>query len=484
MKYLSLYTLIILISCNSDQPKPSATDASAGGPDAPKSLITDTATLSRDLFNSRAFETVIWGMPIVNSDRMFQAMKKAGGNYNQLVYWSGPSDWKNQTLTPNGDAMYFMPFINTKEAGPMVLEIPPAGEGSIVGSLMDYWQMAIEDIGTAGIDKGKGGKFLILPPDHSGTIPPGYIPMRSYTYQTYALLRSIPKSTSEADTKTAVEYGKRIKLYPFSQKNAPPNTTLIDVRGQVFDATIPYDASFFESLNNMIQLEPWLERDRVMINILQTIGIEKGKPYAAATAKAAQIAEAAQKAKVWLANYYETSYEPFFPSSKWFLPADPALIKATSGSYADRSIYPLDSRACTYYAAFSGVKHLGAGQFYLFVSRDKNNNILDGSKNYKLHVPPSVPVNQYWSLTLYDFDTHAFIRDVAYPSRSSLNPAIKKNADGSVDIYVGPEAPEGSKDNWIPTRKGGRFEGLFRLYGPTEAFFEKKVWVLPDFEAM
>ena len=59
-----------------------------------------------------------------------------------------------------------------------------------------------------------------------------------------------------------------------------------------------------------------------------------------------------------------------------------------------------------YYCAFSGVKHMGAGQFYLFITRDTHGDPLDGSATYRLHVPPNAPVKQYWSAMLYDFATH------------------------------------------------------------------------------
>ena len=127
-------------------------------------------------------------MPAVNYDLMYQAMVKAGGSFNQIVFWSRPSDWKNQTLTPNPDTIYLMPFFNTKDVGPLVLEIPPAGEGSITGSIMDGWQAPLEDVGP-GVDKGKGGKYLILPPDYEGKAPEGHIPLASETYGGYAVLR-------------------------------------------------------------------------------------------------------------------------------------------------------------------------------------------------------------------------------------------------------------------------------------------------------
>src|SRR5438034_10849773 len=108
-----------------------------------------------------------------------------------------------------------MPFFDTKDVGPVVLEIQPADEnGSITGTVMDCWQAALEDVGPAGVDKGRGGKYLILPPDHQDAVPDGYIALRLDNYQGYALARSILKSGSDADLAQAVAYGKRIKLYP------------------------------------------------------------------------------------------------------------------------------------------------------------------------------------------------------------------------------------------------------------------------------
>ena len=132
----------------------------------------------------RAVEAVIWGIPAVNFDRMYQAMvhdARAGEGSNKVVFWSRLFDWKNQTLTPNPDSIYVMPFFNTKDVGPMVLEIPPAGaDGSITGSIDDCWQTAVADVGPAGTDEGKGGKYLLLPPGYKDKVPSGYIPLETY----------------------------------------------------------------------------------------------------------------------------------------------------------------------------------------------------------------------------------------------------------------------------------------------------------------
>jgi hypothetical protein len=113
------------------------------------------AQLAERTQHRRAIEAVIWGMPAVNADLMFQAVREAKGDFNQVVYWSRPVSSENQTLTPNPDTIYLMPFYNTKDVGPMVLEIPPADEdASITGSIDDAWQEALEDVGPAGVDKG------------------------------------------------------------------------------------------------------------------------------------------------------------------------------------------------------------------------------------------------------------------------------------------------------------------------------------------
>src|SRR5207245_9604891 len=130
---------------------------------------------------------------------MYQAMVHTRATHTQARPRSKLPSWKIQTISPNPDAVYLMPSIITKDVGPVVLEIPPATDGTIVGSIDDAWQTAIEDVGPAGVDKGKGGKYLLLPPDYKDKIPPAYLPMPSATYQCYALLRSILKTGSDAD---------------------------------------------------------------------------------------------------------------------------------------------------------------------------------------------------------------------------------------------------------------------------------------------
>jgi hypothetical protein len=448
----------------------------------PDSSITPAQLAERTL-HRRAVEAVIWGMPAVNAELMFKAVREAKGDFNQVVYWSRPVSWKNQTLTPNPDTIYLMPFYNTKDVGPIVLEIPPADEdASITGSIDDAWQTALEDVGPAGVDKGKGGKYLILPPGYNEKLPDGYIALPSATYTGFVLLRSNFKSGSDADIAKAVAYGKRIRFYPLSQVGSLPETRFFDAIDTVFDSTIPYDLRFFETLARFVQREPWLERDKVMIEQLKAIGIEKGKPFKPDAGRQKILKDAAREAHAWLDLTYETVFTPpFNEGAHWALPALPGVTEGMMTNFANPDAYPVEGRGVAYSMAFFSVKHLGTGQYYLMTIVDKAGKPFDGGSNYRLNVPTNAPVKLYWSATVYDRATHALIRDMKWSSRSSNTPGLQKNKDGSVDVYFGPKAPESKESNWVPTSADGKFEVLFRLYGPEKPLFDK-TWKLPDIE--
>jgi len=309
--------------------------------------------LARRTIERRAVEAVIWGIPAVNYDLMRQAaIHEAKGAENQIVYWSRLPSWKNQTLTPNPDAVYLMPFFNTR-AGPMVLEIPPASdEGSITGDIDDVWQVPLEDVGPEGIDKGKGGKLLILPPGYKDKVPKGYIALPSETYGGFALLRTILRGGTDADIAKAVAYGKRVKLYPLTQAANPPVAAFVDATNVVFDGTIPYDLSYFQSLDHIVQTEPWLERDKAMIDQLRSLGIEKGKPFSPDPKTKEILDGGAREAKAWLDARLETLLSPpYFEATHWALPTSSEVVEevveGTSTDFAKPDSYPVDGRGIT-----------------------------------------------------------------------------------------------------------------------------------------
>jgi len=472
-----ILSTLILANCADNQSTSDTSEKSTGN-----DSTFQAANVEERVAYSRAFNAVVWGMPAVNFELLHESLLKANGDFNQVVYWSGLISSKNQTLTPNPDVIYINPLYDTRQ-GPVVLEIPPAeGVSSLTGSLDDAWQTAIEDIGPAGVDKGKGGKYLILPPGYTDKVPKGYIPMPSSTYTGFAILRSNLTDGSEKDLARAVDYGKKVKIYPYSQAAHPPETTFVDLIDVDFSNTIPYDLHFFEMLDQFVQREPWLTRDMVMIDHLASIGIKKGKSFEPDVRTQEILKGAIADAHDWLDKKYEQLFTtPFYEGTHWTLPASPDFAKAIMANYEVPDIYPVDERAVSYSIAYFSAKHLGTGQFYLMTPKDKNDQSFDGSKTYRLHLPANVPVKLYWSVTAYDRETHALIKDVKYASRASTTPGLQKNSDGSTDIYFGAKAPEGKESNWIPTNAQRQFELLARFYGPEKPFFDK-IWKMGDVE--
>lgn len=438
--------------------------------------------LGRRAIERRGAEAMIWGMAAVNADLMAQEAAKHGAKTNEIVFWSRPADWKNQTLTPNPDSIYFMSFWDLQD-GPIVIDVPPAQGGSLAGNIVDAWQMPLEDAGPEGADKGEGGKYLLLPPGYAGAVPDGYIVLKSDTLTGFALMRSNLKSHADADIETSVAYGKQLKVYPLSAAANPPETKFTDVSGQVFDSTIPYDARFFTTLDRVVQREPWLDRDRVMIDQLRTLGIEKGKPFQPSSQTQAALDAAAKEAHKLLSAQYDAGFPVINDGISWFPAARADVIKAVQSGYADPDEYPVDGRGITYTLGFTGIKRIGTAQYYLMTSKAKDGEPFDGAAAYKLTVPADAPVKQYWSVTVYDRETHALVKNMDKASVASIGTGVAKNADGSVDVYFGPKAPDGKEANWVPTDPARKFELLFRLYGPEKPLFDKS-WKLPDVEKL
>jgi hypothetical protein len=234
----------------------------------------------------------------------------------------------------------------------------------------------------------------------------------------------------------------------------------------------------------IVQTEPWLERDKAMIDTLRSLGIEKGKPFSPDEQTIRVLSGSMAEARAWIDAQMVAGYSNTYnEGTHWALPVFPVFYPEAQNGYTDRDLYSVDARGVTYSFIFFAPKHLGDGQFYFFAIHDEKGNDLEGSGTYRLRVPANAPVNLFWSVVAYDRETHALIRDMPQCTSASNMPDVKQNADGSVDVWFEPEAPKGQESNWIPTKPGGRFELVFRFYGPEPALFDK-TWVLPDLELL
>ena len=430
----------------------------------------------------RAIEAAIWGMPTVSFYAMRRAfLEDAGARFNDVVYWSKPSDWMNQITTPTASPRYVWFNMTTKD-GPVVVEVPATVNSGLFGVYVNSWQKPLDEVGPTGEDQGKGGKYLILPPDFEGEVPVGYFPVRSQTYNVLGSFRAIPLGPSQQDEANTIAMVKQLKVYPLAQANNPGEQKFIDMSGTPFEGIAPLDESFYHGLAQMVNEEPVLDQDRAMMGLLLSIGIEKGKEFTPNAELSALLDKAAHEAHAWLMEGLLDFTTPHWKDSSWNLPGSPVIFE-TAFSFERDNFLDYSQRGIGFYSFCVPPKKLGAGTYYVGTFIDSKGEMLSGEKTYRLHVPAKVPAEQFWSLSLYDRETCAFIRGMARPELGSLDTGLRWNDDGSVDLYIGPEAPAGQESNWIPTAPGREWFTYFRFYKPAKILFEQpENWKLPAIE--
>lgn len=431
----------------------------------------------------RGTQAVIWGIPAVSMMTLRQgAQRDLGATFNDIIYMSTPTAPRQAFLTPNNQTPYVIVMLNTGD-GPVVLDVPRASEKTIFfGTVIDAWQLPLVDVGPAGEDMGRGGKYLFLPPDYNKPVPKGYLVYRPKTLHLYVALR--PVSIRGGTLQEAVAYSKQLKAYPLSQAGTPPPGRYIDASPKNWNTLPQYDLSYFEDLATAINEEPVQARDLVMMGMLSSIGIRKGQPFKPDAEMAKALDQAARDGYAQMQHYYVTSGEalvPYWSGNQWqtvnisreqmeqgfpFETVDELLLdKRAGGAYFWATFFP---------------KHLGKASFYLMGLRDRSGAMLNGQSLYRLRVPEDVPASQFWSATVYSMKTKAFFANADRVSISSFEKAqLKLNPDGTLDLYFGSKPSDGLASNWIPT--GEDFFLLFRLYGPERALFQK-TWTLPDIE--
>jgi hypothetical protein len=418
----------------------------------------------------RAIDAAVWAMPLMNYKFYRDALIDAGVGPNDIGYYSKVQDWKFQTATPNNTTPYVLAHWTIKD-GPIVVEIPAAtADVGIFGTLMDAWQRPIDDVGAAGRDKGRGAKYVLLPMGYTGPVPSNAMVYRQRTDNGFAILRPIIADSSPENLAKAAEYVKKMKIYPLGQK---PKTKYVDLYGKLLEMTPVLDKNIYREIHEMIEEEPVETYNLAMMGLLAKVGIKKGESFKPSAELESIYAEAAPEALEYMIDeYHRVLNPPFYKGKKWSNLMPPGAIE-TDFSYEFPNYFDYHARGALYYAIISSVKNYGAASFYLDLAETPDGEWLDGSKNYKLVVPAKVPVRDFWAITTYDLETASYLRDLEPSSIDSNMKNVKKNSDGSVDIYFGPKAPKGKESNWLPTDPKRRFFLLARFYGPEPALLNK-----------
>lgn len=420
----------------------------------------------------RGVEAFLNAMPGASVEALRVGMASQGADNNQTVLmFEDLMDSHSLFLTGNTESIYSLMWLDTK-AGPLVIETPP----DILGIIDDHWFEYVGDVGNAGPDKGKGGKYLLLPPGYDGEIPKGYFVLRTATYGNLFFWRGFLKDGSTA---TAVENTKKFaKVYPLADAGAPPPMKFINVSGRVFNTIHANDFHFYEEVNDIVQYEPNEAYHPEVLGQLASIGIEKGKPFAPDERMKKLLTEAvavgnATARTITFKTRMKDAY--YYPNSAWF-------TGFVGGSYEfllQPGVRNLDARILFHYYATGitpamALKRVGIGSQYAVATKDKDGRPFDGNKTYKLHLPPNIPAKDFWSIVMYDNETRSMLQtDQQFPSIGSNTKDIVINADSSVDVWFGPTAPKGHENNWVQTVPGKGWNVVLRLYAPLEPWFDK-----------
>jgi len=439
-----------------------------------------TQKLYDSLDFQRAVQAFLNSIQIASMSAMRKGLLGFGPANTTVVQFETLMDSKALWLTPNTTSVYMAAWLELQDE-PMVIETPP----NVLGIIDDHWFKYVTDFGNAGPDRGQGGKFLILPPGYDGDVPEGYYVTRTNTYGNWVVWRGFQV---DGDPAPAVETTKKMfRIYPQSQKDNPPQMNFINISGKFNNTIHRMDAEFFEEVNDVLQAEPPDGQNPEILGLLASIGIKKGQPFNPDSRMKKILAEAAN---VGAATARAITSRPrddvylIYPGKSicWTIP-----FPGGSHEFLDHGALTLDGRIFMHFYA-TGItpamtmKMVGVGSQYAVAYLDAEGQAFDGSKTYQIHLPPNVPAKDFWSFTLYDDQTRAMLQtDQQFPGIDSNKPGLQQNEDGSYDIFVGPEPPEGKENNWLQTVPGKGWNIIFRLYGPLQPWFDKS-WKLSDLE--
>ena len=275
------------------------------------------------------------------------------------------------------------------------------------------------------------------------------------------------------------------QVYGWDQRANPVSTTYAEVGGREWQSAQPATLDYWLLLSELYMNEPVAPRDRMMFGMLKPLGIVPGKPFQPDERQSKILTDAAKVGELMARTIaFDKRYEgaTVYPGKQW----EYAVLFDLDQEAPDKTRVQFDERSSWFYEAIGmsvGMQGriTGFGQVYLETSKDRDGNWLDGGKTYRMRVEPNPPVKQFWSITLYDNVTRGpLVTDLGAADLSSRKPDLVTNADGSVDVYFGPERPANAR-NWIKTTSGKGWFPYFRFYAATESYFDKS-WQLNDIE--
>ena len=387
-----------------------------------------------------------------------------------VIVYTEPGEGRSKDigLTYNTESMYASASVDLKQTGPAVIEVPP----KVLGIINDGFMRYVADLGNAGLDRGQGGTYLLLPPGYEGEVPEGYFVFRSSTYRNWVMVRGFEQDTGRGEAALAY-YKEHFKVYPLGEGVHQPS--VVSASFTASDSTHPRDIRYFERLHQMVQYEPASAFTAEELGLLRSIGIVKGAPLRPDERLRRILADGARLGDGMAKAISFASRDPeahVYPDRRW------ERIFIGGYEFERDGARLLDARTLFHYCAIvvtpaMEAKMVGLGSQYLTTYRDASGAWLDGGKDYRLHLPAGIPAKDFWSVTVYDADTRSLLQNGQPKPSLSTYDKPEANADGSVDVFFGPRAPKGKEKNWVKTVPGKGWFPYLRLYGPLQPFFEQ-----------
>jgi hypothetical protein len=409
------------------------------------------------------------GIHIASMEALKRGILSFGPANEMVLIFEELMDSKALFLTANTTSVYMMSWMELEDE-PMVIETPP----DVLGIVDDHYFKYVTDFGRLGPDKGQGGKFLILPPGYEGEVPDGYFVSQANTYGHWVIWRGFQV---EGDPQPAVQATKNsFRIYPLSKKDSTIQMNFVNVSGESFNTIHKMDERIYEEINDVIQSEPLAGENAELLGSLAAIGIVKGQDFDPDDRMKGILQEAAKIGGAIVRTQMSkprSDYLYKFPGTQWLNP-----LAYKSYLFEHAGVRLLDARSAFHFYATGitpamSMKIVGKGSQYAIAYSDANGNTFDGNKTYKFHVPANPPMKDFWSFTIYDNQTRSMLQtNQRFPGIDNNKEGLFQNEDGSWDIYIGPEAPEGFENNWIQTVPGKGWNTIFRLYGPLEPWFD------------
>jgi hypothetical protein len=238
--------------------------------------LPDTETVQKVYDNldfARGVEAFLSGIPAASLYAVCEGPSQAGIKRNGGIgIFADLMDARSLFLTANSTTIYVFMCLDLKE-GPMVVDVPPG----VLGPVDDAYFRWVTDIGLTGPDKGKGGKYLFIPPGYTGRLPSGYFVIKPKTYGNWVFYRAFVQGGDNTAAANGVK--AKARVYPLSAAGSPPTQSFVNLSGVQFNTIHANDFRFYEEINEVVQHEPADAFDPEIVGLFAAIGIKKGQPF-------------------------------------------------------------------------------------------------------------------------------------------------------------------------------------------------------------